>query len=183
MSDTVSTRSSEATIEEIDERGLMDLIDPLSDILVRCVHEGASLGFMMPFEKEDAVSYWCDLATAVAVRGRRLIVARSANRIAGTLQLILAMPPNGGHRAEVAKLMVSPDFRRLRIAQSMLRFAEGIARQESRTLLIGTTRTGGPTEHINSLLGFKLAGVVPHYVRGPHGQFSDTSFMYKDLTD
>jgi GNAT superfamily N-acetyltransferase len=130
----------------------------------------------------SAYTYWCDLAAALAVRGRRLIVARSAGRITGTLQLILAMPPNGGHRAEVAKLMVNPDFRRLRIAQAMLRFAERIARQESRTLLIGTTRTGGPTEHINSLLGFKRAGVVPHYVRGPHGELSDTSFMYKDLT-
>lgn len=183
MSDTDLCEENPLLVEELDVPNLVGAIPSLAGILAKCVHEGASLGFVLPFTIEDATAYWCDLVATVTSRSRRLIVARLDDHVVGTLQLILVMPPNGGHRAEMAKLMVDPAFRRRGIAQSMLRLAESLARLEGRNLLIATTRRSGPTEHIIASLGFKLAGVVPHYVRSPHGQLTDTSFMYKDLSD
>src|SRR6267378_4485514 len=74
------------------------------------------------------------LAEVLHAGVRRVLVAlldeRSdgAERIVGTVQLELDMPPNQQHRAAVAKLLVHPAARRRGIARSMMMALEEIAR-------------------------------------------------------
>ncbi len=84
-------------------------IDALGDILHAVVHGGAGVSFVVPFSKEEACGFWRDkVLPGVRARTRRVLVARRAGLIVGTVQVDLTVPPNQRHRAEVVKLLVHP---------------------------------------------------------------------------
>ena len=96
-------------------------LDMLSDVLHAVVHVGAGVSFVVPFSIADARAFWVDkVLPGVRARTRRVLVARWNERIVGTVQLDLAVPPNQLHRAEVAKLLVHPDARRRGIARALM---------------------------------------------------------------
>jgi GNAT superfamily N-acetyltransferase len=160
-----------------------DDLDQLAQVLHAAVHAGASVGFVLPFPVEDARAFWSGkVLPAVASGARRMLVARREGRIAGTVQLILEMLPNQRHRAEVAKLLVHPEARRLGIARLLMTAAENIARSEGRTLLTLDTRTGDLAEPLYLSMGYVRAGVIPRYARAPNSpKLDSTTLMYKDL--
>jgi ribosomal protein S18 acetylase RimI-like enzyme len=101
----------------------------------------------------------------------------------GTVQLLLAMPDNGRHRAEVVKLMVHPDARRRGIARSLMQQVQQSALEQHRHLLVLDTLTGDTAEGMYRLLGFQLAGSIPQYALASNGSALDaTSYMYKLLS-
>src|SRR5262245_44195606 len=80
----------------------------LADLLIDCVDSGASVGFLHPLPREKAVAFWHG-TLASAARGERIVLIAeelSSSRIVGTVQLVLAMPDNQPHRADVAKMQV-----------------------------------------------------------------------------
>ena len=158
-------------------------IDELASILHACVHAGASISFVVPFALEDARRFWDSKVThAVSARTRRVLVARSGQRLVGTVQLDLATPPNQSHRAEVSKLLVHPDARRQGIARALMLAIEEVARREGRSLLTLDTRTGDSAEPLYVSLGYTLAGTIPRYARNPFSsELHSTSILYKEL--
>lgn len=66
----------------------------LSELFSETVRGGASMGFMLPFPPEEAESYWRGVAEAVRRGDIVLLVLEDAGRIAGSVQLGIAMPPN-----------------------------------------------------------------------------------------
>ena len=64
------------------------------------------------------------------------------------MQVILAVPPNQPHRAEIAKLLVHRSARRRGIAQLLMERAETEALAEGKTLLVLDTVTGDPAERL-----------------------------------
>ncbi|MEX0633164.1 GNAT family N-acetyltransferase [Serratia ureilytica] len=62
-------------------------------------------------------------------------MALANGRPVGTVQLLLAMPDNGRHRAEVAKLMVHPQARRQGVAQ-LMQEVQALAARHRRSLLV-----------------------------------------------
>jgi ribosomal protein S18 acetylase RimI-like enzyme len=155
----------------------------LAEVLHACVHAGASISFVLPFSLEDARAFWQEqVFPRIAAGTRRVLIARLDGKIAGTVQLDLATPPNQLHRAEVLKLLVHPDARRRGIGRALMLALEDAARAEGRTLLTLDTRTGDRAEPLYRSLGYVLAGVIPNYARGPlSGEFEATSFMYREL--
>ena len=104
-------------------------LEALAAVLHAAVHGGASVGFVLPFSLEDALGFWRDRILPVVRTGaRRVWVARVEGRLVGTVQLILDTPPNQRHRAEIAKLLVLPDARRLGIGRALMQAAEAAAR-------------------------------------------------------
>lgn len=90
---------------EIEELTSLDShIDTLSDLLVQVTDEGASVGFLPPLKRADALEYW----QTVLQPGVILLIAKQNGKIAGTVQLHLCMKQNGCHRAEICKLMTAP---------------------------------------------------------------------------
>src|SRR5438309_8466689 len=80
----------------------------LADVLLDCVEGGASVGFMHPLPRAKAVAFW-ENALASAARGERILLVAEdveSNTIVGTVQVVLAMPDNQPHRADVAKMQV-----------------------------------------------------------------------------
>jgi GNAT superfamily N-acetyltransferase len=111
-----------------------------------------------------------------------VLVARAGDRIVGTVQLDLSVPPNQQHRAEVAKLLVHPSARRRGIARALMVALEAAARSERRTLLTLDTWTGGSAEPLYLSLGYVVAGVIPRYARGSlTPRLEPTTIMYKEL--
>jgi ribosomal protein S18 acetylase RimI-like enzyme len=169
-------------IVELDATGAARDLEALTDILRACVHAGASVNFVLPFEHEHARAVWRRVLGMMEAGGRRLMVARRGGRTVGTVQLDIATPPNQPHRAEVTKLLVHPDARRLGIARALMLAVEDMARREGRHLLTLDTRTGDNAEPLYRDLGFTVVGVIPGYSVAPEGGRLDaTTLMYKQL--
>jgi len=158
-------------------------IDMLGHVLHAVVHMGAGVSFVVPFLPEEAATFWRDkVLPGVRARTRRVLVARSDERIVGTVQIDLAVPPNQQHRAEVLKLLVHPDDRRRGIARALMIALEPVARSEGRTLLTLDTWTGGNAEQLYRSLGYIIVGIIPRYARGSTtAALEPATIMYKEL--
>lgn len=158
-------------------------IEPLTDILHACVHDGASVGFILPHPKSEARAFWVDIARSVAAADRVLFVATRHGRPVGTAQLVLATPANQPHRAEVSEVLVHPRARRQGVARALMHQLESYARSACKTLLTLDTRTGDMAEPLYQSLGFQTAGIIPGYCLAPDGEKRDsTSYMFKQLS-
>lgn len=155
----------------------------LGDILHAVVHVGAGVSFVVPFSPEEGCAFWREkVLPGVRAGTRRVLVARRGTRIVGTVQIDLAMPPNQRHRAEVAKMLVHPDARRLGIARRLMIALEAVALSEGRTLLTLDTWTGGHAEQLYRSLGYTVVGVIPRFARGSTTSgLEPTTIMYKEL--
>lgn len=158
-------------------------IDMLGDVLRAVVYDGAGVSFVVPYSLDDARAFWREKVwPGVQARTRRVLVARRHGRIVGTVQIDLATPPNQQHRAEVTKLLVHPDARRLGIARALMVAIEGVARSEGRTLLTLDTWTGSHAEALYRSLGYTVVGVIPRFARGSLTPgLEPTTIMYKEL--
>jgi ribosomal protein S18 acetylase RimI-like enzyme len=169
-------------IETLDAAAVRARTAELSDILIDCVDGGASVGFLPPLAEGDAKAYWGTVAEAVAEGSRILLVAgpRGA-RADGTVQLDLAMRPNGRHRAEVVRLLVHRRARRQGLGRTLMHAIEDEARRLDRTTLVLDTREGDPSEALYRSLGWQHAGTIPRYARSANGALDGSAFYYKLL--
>ena len=119
------------------------IVENLADVLIDCVDNGASVGFMAPLARDRAVAFWRGVLGA-AGRGDRVVLVAEDNatgQVVGTVQVVLAMPDNQPHRAEVAKLLVRREARHRGLGSELMRAAETVARTAGRTLLVLDTAT------------------------------------------
>lgn len=151
----------------------------LAAILVDVVAGGGSVGFLHPLSIDDAVAFW-DRALAAADRGERIVLgARDDGQLVGTLSLLLDLPPNQPHRAELAKMMTRVDRRGRGIASALVREAERLAIERGRTLLVLDTASDEGAAGLYEGLGYRLAGELPHYALKPHGGLTGTRLYWK----
>lgn len=171
-------------ITRIDENSFDTALDDLTDILHACVHDGASIGFILPFSPDQARTYWQDRVRSDMQAGAlELFVARENEHILGTVQLIPAAMPNQPHRADVAKLLVHPNARRRGLGRILMAALQDRAIQLGRTLLVLDTRSTDPSRILYQSLGFQIAGEVPDYCRNPfEDRLEPTTYMYKNLS-
>jgi GNAT superfamily N-acetyltransferase len=160
---------------------LQEHLDALAGVLADCVAGGASISYMGPFSHDDARGAFEGFAAEVD-QGRRLLLAAFADGdLVGTVQVILALPPNQPHRAEIAKLLVHRSARRRGVAQVLMERAEVEARAEGKTLLVLDTVTGDNAERLYARLGWSRVGVIPGYALYPDGRPCDTTIFWKSL--
>jgi GNAT superfamily N-acetyltransferase len=157
-------------------------VEPLADVLVACVEGGASVGFMLPLSREKAVAFWRRIADGV-VRGERvLLVAEDGEgRMVGTVQLVIALPDNQPHRADVSKMLVHPQARRQGVAQRLMAALDDEARKEGRSVLVLDTVTGSDAERLYTRAGWQRVGEIPRYAMMPDGTFCSTTYFFKHL--
>ena len=100
-------------IAALDPTSFAEATGRLAEILQACVREGASVGFVLPFEIREASAYWRDkVAPAHAAGSRIVLIASLDGDIAGTAQLDLDSMPSKRHHAEVSKVLFDPRLRR-----------------------------------------------------------------------
>src|SRR5262249_7719127 len=156
----------------------------LVGLLKDAVDSGASVGYLPPLGESESEAYW----RGVVVDGRGgscvLLGARETDgTLVGTAQLLLAMRPNGSHRAEVAKVIVHTKARRRGIGRALMLALEERARRLGRTTLVLDTRRGDPSERLYTSVGYTLAGVIPRYAKSADGALDPSAFYYRVLTE
>lgn len=150
----------------------------LSELLIRVVEEGASIGFLPPLKLSEATRYWENVLSPEVI----LFIATTNNRVVGSVQLHLCTKQNGNHRAEIAKLMTHPEYRRHGIGRLLMNKAEERARQEGRSLLVLDTREGDPSNLLYASIGYIQAGRIPEYARSATGELHATIYYYKSFS-
>lgn len=173
--------SSYSVTELLELTNQNDLAD-LSEVLLDCVDGGASVSFMQPLSLAKATDFWLNVATHIASGERALIVARDrANRIVGTVQVILQQPENQPHRADISKLLVHRNSRCHGLGAKLMEAAEISARAAGKNLLVLDTATGGGAEKLYERLGWQLCGRIPDYALWPSGGLCATTIYYKHI--
>ena len=170
-----------ALVEQLEGIAARHLIPSLSRLLQDSVHGGASVGFLAPLPPENAERYWEQVLQQVQERTRLLLAVREGDEVVGAVQLALATPQNGRHRAEVQKLFVHTAHRRQGIAKALLTALETAAREAGRTLLVLDTITGSDAAKLYPQLGYQSAGVIPQYALSGDGVLEATQIFYRLL--
>ncbi|MBL9132509.1 MAG: GNAT family N-acetyltransferase [Verrucomicrobiaceae bacterium] len=156
-------------------------LDQLADVLMDCVAGGASVSFMNPFTRERALAFWQRVADDVSAGKRLLLVAEDAQGICGTVQLILDLPENQPHRADLAKMLVHRRARRQGLGEALMKAAEEAAKSAGRTLLVLDAVTGGDAARLYKRLGWIRVGDVPDFALYPDGGFCSTTYYFRRL--
>jgi GNAT superfamily N-acetyltransferase len=155
-------------------------VHALADVLIDCVQGGASVSFMDPLPRSRAVAFWQGVAQDVAAGKRALVVAEDAQGLCGTVQLVLDLPENQPHRADLAKMLVHRRARHRGIAADLVRAAEATARECGRTLLVLDTASD-EAARVYERSGWQRVGVIPDYALLPQGGLSDTTVYFRKL--
>jgi GNAT superfamily N-acetyltransferase len=156
-------------------------IQELADVLIDCVEGGASVSFMLPLARDEALAFWQEIAAGVAAGKRALLVAADAAGICGTVQLVLDLPPNQPHRADVVKMLVHRRARRQGVGEALMKAAERTALDCGRTLLVLDTVTGDAGSRLYERCGWVRVGDIPNYALYPQGGICPTTYYYKEL--
>jgi GNAT superfamily N-acetyltransferase len=149
-------------------------------VLIDVVAGGASVSFMYPFTRDKAIAFWRGVAKGVEAGERAIVVAEDEQGICGTAQLILSLPENQPHRADLAKMLVHRRARRRGIGAAVLKAVEDLARQLGKTLLVLDTASQD-AERLYERAGWIKVGVIPDYALMPDGAFCDTFVYYRRL--
>jgi len=155
-------------------------IGGLAQVLIDCVAGGASVSFMTPLSTERASDFWRTVAANVASGRRALLVAEDAGAIVGTVQLILDLPENQPHRADVSKMLVHRRARRRGVGAALLLEIENLARKLGRWLLVLDTASP-EAARLYGRLGWIRAGDIPAFALLPDGRLCATTFFYRCL--
>ena len=106
-----------------------------------------------------------------------------AHGLCGTVHLVLDMPENQPHRADVTKMLVHRRARRRGVATALMRAAEATARDCGRTLLVLDTVTGSDADRLYQRLGWQRVGAIPGYALFPRGGLCSATFFCRALAD
>jgi GNAT superfamily N-acetyltransferase len=158
-----------------------DTVTALGEMLVETVALGGSVSFMHPVSLQAAEAFWRD-SLGAAARGERIVLgAFDGASLIGTVTLLLNLPPNQPHRAEIAKMMTRLSHRHRGIATALLHEAERLALERGRWLLVLDTAEDEGAGGLYERLGFELTGVIPDYALKPHGGLTGTLIYWKRL--
>ena len=161
-----------------DEPGVRD---ELSELLVETVAHGGSVSFMHPLPPDEARAFWRD-SLGAAGRGERIVLgAFDGEALIGTVTLLLKLPPNQPHRAEIAQMMTRVAHRKRGAATALMQAAERLAIAHGRTLLVLDTAVDDGAAPLYERLGFQLSGIIPDYALKPHGGLTGTMIYWKRI--
>lgn len=162
-------------VHSVDDRDVAEL----ADVLLDCVAGGASIGFMASLTRDQAKAFWRRIAADVDERRRALLVATDAAGICGTVQLVLDLPDNQPHRADLCKMLVHRRARRLGLGAALMKAAETLARDCGRSLLVLDAVTDGDAARLYARLGWTRVGDVPGFALYPDGRVCGTTYFYR----
>ncbi|WP_354641373.1 GNAT family N-acetyltransferase [Kitasatospora camelliae] len=169
-------------ITRLDPEELPAHLPGLAELLADAVDGGASVGFLAPFDRDAARTWWETQLPDLTAGHRQLWIARDGDRVLGTIGLVPERKPNGRHRAEIVKLMVHRTARGRGLARALLATAERAAADLGATLLILDTETDSPAEHLYRRAGWIPYGLLPDHAARPDGTLAATTFFRKPLT-
>jgi GNAT superfamily N-acetyltransferase len=172
--------ADKVTVRRLDPAEARKHLDALAAVVVDCVEGGASVSYMSPFSLDDARAA-VEPMVAEAELGRRVLLAAFLDEeLVGTVQVLLAFPPNQPHRGEIAKMLVHRSARNCGIGRLLMEHAEEVARAEGKTLLVLDT-ANGTAARLYERCGWVKVGEIPGFALYPNGEPCATVFYYKEI--
>lgn len=165
----------------LDVAGAQSAETRLARVLQACVDAGASVSFLPPLARDRAGQFWRGVTAKVGAGETILFAAWAEGVLAGTAQLVLHWSETGQHRAEIAKLLVHPDFRRRGLGNAMLEALEAEAARIGRTLLLLDTKVGDDAEALYRGRGWTEIGRIEGYTHEADGRKYATVILSKQL--
>ncbi len=160
--------------------GEVELLPDLCALLLDCVDDGASVGFLAPLSTEQASTFWRGALLSLGDH-LKLWIADDGTRVVGCVQLSLCPKANGRHRAEVQKLAVLRSHRGRGLARALMTRMESFARSHGLTLLVLDTEAQSSAEALYSGMDWQRVGEIPDYAGKPDGTLIATAVYYKLL--
>ena len=168
-------------VESLDIAAAGSAVPRLAEIVIACVDDGASVGFLAPLAPDKARMFWRQAATKVGGGKRSIVGAWCDGVLVGTGTLDLAMAENQRHRAEVQKILVHPAGRRRGLGRQIMHALEDIAAEQGRSLLTLDTRAGDPGEALYRAEHWQEAGRIPDFARAADGTPHEAIVFWKRL--
>lgn len=156
-------------------------IEALATVAMDCVEGGASVGFMHPLTRDRAVAFWHRVAQGVAAGERVILVAEDSQGICGTVQLVVALPENQPHRADLCKMLVHRRARKKGLGAALMRAAEDLARECGKSVVVLDAVTDGDAARLYETLGWVRVGDIPNYALMPGGEPCSTTYYFRHL--
>jgi len=170
------------TIRALDAADFDAAIPGLASLVIDAVESGAAVNFLRGVRPDEAAAWWRSRSAGIADGSVTLFVAVDGlERIVGTTLLMRSTNQNSPHRAEIGKVIVHRDMRRLGLGRRLMAAAEDLARSEGRWLLFLDTETGSDAERMYRALGWQEAGTIPHYAMSADGVPAPATWYWKDL--
>lgn len=168
-------------IEVLDIAAAESAVTRLSDILIACVDDGASVSFLSPLCRDKARDFWQRRALDIGTGKRVMVAVWRDGVLVGIGMLDLATPENQRHRAEIQKVLVDPRARRRGIGRRIMRSLERIAAEHGRSVLTLDTGSGSDGEALYRAEGWVEAGRIPDFARDGRGTLHATVLFWKRL--
>jgi GNAT superfamily N-acetyltransferase len=172
--------ADDVVVRRLDPAEVREQLDALAAVVVDCVEGGASVSYMAPFSFADAHTAFEPMVADAERGGRVFLGAFLDEELVGTVQVLLAFPPNQPHRGEIAKMLVRRSARNRGIGRLLMEQAEKAAREEGKTLLVLDT-ANGTAARLYERCGWTKVGEVPGFALYPDGSPCATVFYYKEL--
>jgi len=155
----------------------------LADLLIDSVHHGASLGFLAPLSRYQAMDYWHSVYARLGSHHHLWIACEGDGHgpLQGAVQLALPQPSNAHHRGEVQRLMVHSQERGRGIASQLMATLEGTAVRQGRRLLVLEAPADSQAEAVYTHLGWQRAGAIPGHSVCAEGRLHSAALLYKTL--
>lgn len=169
-------------ITRLDAAGITVRQDDLADLLIVCVAHGGSLGYRALLAPERARAVFAELAGAERAGQALVFAAIIDGRIAGCIAVLAERRETEPHVAEIGKLMVSPDFRRLGIGAALVAAAERAALAWGRTRLYLFAADDGMAPEFYDRVGYERTGRIPEAAALPDDTFADALIFTKRVS-
>ncbi|WP_423595545.1 GNAT family N-acetyltransferase [Roseateles sp. MS654] len=155
----------------------------LTTLLIDNVHQGATLGFLAPLSRYQALDYWHGVFARLGQHHMLWIACESEGpgRLLGAVQLSLCPLANAHHRGEVQRLMVHSQERNRGVASQLMSRLECAAATQGRFLLRLETCADSQAEAVFAHLGWQRAGQIPDDSHGAEGQLQAAALYWKRL--
>ena len=175
-------RRSAVQVRALSSRDLQWL-PALADLLIDSVHHGASLGFLAPLSRYQAMDYWHSVYARLGSHHQLWIACEGDGRgpLQGAVQLALPQPSNAHHRGEVQRLMVHSQERGRGIASLLMSALESAALHQGRRLLVLEAPADSQAEAVYTHLGWQRAGAIPEHSICAEGRLHSAALLYKIL--
>lgn len=154
--------------------------DALGAVLLACVADGASVGFLADLTLDRATAFWRARRAGIADGGCALLVAFDGEAPVGTVMVVRAGTDNQPHRGDVAKLLVHPEARGRGAGQALMEAAETRARAMGLSLLVLDT-AGAAAERVYRRMGWIEVGRIPGYALNVAGTPEATTIFHKRI--
>jgi ribosomal protein S18 acetylase RimI-like enzyme len=169
-------------IRRLDADDAREAVPALAEVLHDCVANGASVGFMPPFTREDAVAFYAGVLPEIEAGTRVLLAAYDGDTLVGSVQVVHAWQPNQPHRGDITKLLVHGKARGQGVGRELMEAAERAAADDGKTLLVLDTVTASPAYRLYKRQGWVEVGEIPDFALYPDGSPCATTVFYKRVT-